>query len=368
MTGSASPSVAQRRVALLLLPLRVWLGIAWLRTGLALALQPEWLDGTALTQFVEGQVDAGAGPVSLYTELLASVVERAATPLGMLVVVGQIVIGLGLLTGTLTNLALLMAILFNVNLILTGVASPSQFYIVIQVVLLVGGAGAAYSVDRSLSRYLPSVMLTGHRGLVDGVEVSRPALVVLAVVAVGSAAALVPTVDAVLPDRGVDDPGLILIALLFIVAVLAMALTRAAHRAEESEPAQFGTDDPLGVGFPRDGGPVSGPLPPPRAMPARPPADAPVPLSVPPRVRPTEPRRAPLAPQRRPEPWPSPAPVAGPAPAAAPAPSATRPGPALRDQPTTQFARPRRRAVTNGRPPADDPYAELRDLPPHHQR
>ena len=201
----------------------------------------------------------------------------------------------------LTNLALLMAILFNVNLILAGVASPSQFYIVTQVVLLVGGAGAAYSVDRGLSRYLRSVLLTGHRGLVDGVEVSRSALVLLAVVAGGLAVALVPSVGAVLPEQGADDPGFVLAGLLVVIALLAAALTRAAHRAGEPEAGRFGMDDPLGVGFPRGGPPpVSGPLPPPisgplpspisgpppGSMPHRPPVADPVPVQMPPRRRP----------------------------------------------------------------------------------
>ena len=156
MTGSDSTSIArrlaQRRVALLLLPLRIWIGLAWLRSGAAKVLQPEWWDGSALTGLVDGQVQAGTAPFSLYPDLVASLVERAATPLGIALACGEIAIGLGLLTGTLTNLALLMAIALNVNFILAGVPTPSQYYVVIEVVLLAGGAGAAYSVDRGLSR------------------------------------------------------------------------------------------------------------------------------------------------------------------------------------------------------------------------
>ncbi|HSK91020.1 MAG TPA: hypothetical protein VK875_06895, partial [Euzebyales bacterium] len=54
--------------------------------------------------------------------------------------------------------------------------------------------------------------------------------------------------------------------------------------------------------------------------------------------------------------WPAPAPE----PAAARPPAQPGP-PVLRDQPTTQFPRPRRRRPDQ-RPV--DPYAELRDLPP----
>jgi hypothetical protein len=241
------------------------------------------------------------------------------------------------------------------------------------VVLLAGGAGAAYSVDRGLSRYLSSVVLTGHRGLVDGVEMSRSALVALGVAAGGLAVASLPTVGALLPDRGVDDAGFVLVGLLLLVAVFAVTLTRTAHRADDLQPARARMDDPLGVGFPH-GAPASGPLPsplpprppvggpvsiPPRGRPAppRPRIDDPLP---PPRGRPVDPRRMPAPPRRPAEQWPAPAPLAAPMAA-----TGARPAPALRDQPTTQFVRPRRRRVADR--PFDDPYAELRDLPPNYR-
>jgi len=373
---SIARRVAQRRVALLLLPLRVWMGLAWLRSGLSKVLQPEWWDGSALTGLVGGQVEAGTAPLSLYPDLLASLAERAATPMGIALACGELAIGLGLLTGTLTNLALLMAIALNVNFILAGVPTPSQYYVAIEVVLLAGGAGAAYSVDRGLSRYMSSAVLTGHRGLVDGVEMSRSALVALGVAAGGLAVVAVPTVGALLPDRGVDDAGFVLVGLLLLVAVFAVSLTRATHRADDAQPARIRMDDPLGVGFPH-GAPTSVP-PPGRPLPPRPPVGDPVSIPPrgrpaaprpriddalplpPPRGRPVDPRRAPAPPRRPAEQWPAPAPLAAPMAA-----TGARPAPALRDQPTTQFARQRRRRVADR--PLDDPYAELRDLPPNYR-
>jgi uncharacterized membrane protein YphA (DoxX/SURF4 family) len=398
--GADTTGIAQRRVALLLLPLRLWIGLGWLRAGIANALQPEWLDGTALIGFLHGQAEAGTAPLSLYTDLISDLAARAPTPLGMIVVAGQIAIGLGLITGTLTNLALLMAILINVNLILAGVASPSQYYIVIEVVLLAGGAGAAYSVDRWLSRYLGNVMLTGHRGLVDGVKMPRSALMLLALATAGLAVAAVPTVGAVLPEQGVDDPGFTLLGLLLLVALLAMTLTRATHRAADPGAVQPPLDDPLGLGFPSSGPrPVSPPVPrrpapqpvavPPQGRPAnghpvgedwrsvsvppqgRPANGQPVgddrgPVSVPPRGRPVDGRPA-RDPRDDPsDPWASPSPLA------APVSGRGRPGPAPRDQPTTQFVRQRRsrtadRAKDRAKDRGTDPYDELRDLPPHHR-
>src|SRR5918995_481573 len=117
--GADTTGIAQRRVALLLLPLRLWIGLGWLRAGIANALQPEWLDGTTLIRFLHGL-----------------------------------------------------------------------------------------------------------------------------------AVAAVPTVGAVLPEQGVDDPGFTLLGLLLLVALLAMTLTRATHRAADPGAVQPPLDDPLGLGFP----------------------------------------------------------------------------------------------------------------------
>ena len=411
-TAHIARDVAQRRVALLLLPLRLWVGIGWLRAGLEKVVQPEWFDGTALTQFVQQQADAGTAPWLISIDLLARLVERAAAPLGLVVVCAQIAIGLCLLTGTLTNLALLTAIAINVNLILAGIAAPNHFLIVIEVVLLAGGAGAAYGLDRWLSRVLRTSLLTGHRGMVDGVELPRGALVLLAVAACGLAAAAVPRIGSVLSEGGMNDPGFTLVALGVVIALLAVALTRPAHRSDE----EAGVDDFLGIGFPpgglgaadtampgasRRGAPVSGApapgssmpgAPAPGALATRPPFDdrngvpvpprapAPdtrVPVAAPPRARPGAPARRPPAQPRSPsDPWQSTGPYGdAPMPRSAPQDQPTaamqapmrQPRPAPRDQPTTQFVRQRRSRRPPGSqapPPANDPYAELRELPP----
>lgn len=409
-TAHIARDIAQRRVALLLLPLRLWIGIGWLRAGLEKVVQPEWFDGTALTQFVQQQAEAGTAPWLIYIDLLARLVDRLASPLGLAVVCAQIAIGLCLITGTLTNLALLTAIAINVNLILAGIAAPNHFYVVIQVVLVAGGAGAAYGLDRWLSRVLRTSLLTGHRGLVDGVELSRGALGLLAVAAIGLAAAAVPTIGSVLSEGGMNDPGFTLLALGLVIALLAVALTRSTHRSDE----EAGAEDFLGIGFPpgglgatdspvpggpgpgvpvpvgpatrpppfdeRNGGPVppfddrnGGPVPPRGPAP-----DSRVPVAAPPRARPGAPARRPPAQPRSPsDPWQSPGPLGDP-PARRPVPqdqpttvmqSQTRqqPRPAARDQPTTQFVRQRRSRRPPGRqgpPQANDPYAELRELPP----
>lgn len=380
MGGSDSAQIvarmAQRRVALLLLPLRVFLGIAWLRSGLAMILQPEWFDGTALTGFLQSQT--ADAPILLYTDVMVNAADRLAAPMGMAAALGQIAIGLGLITGTLTNLALLMAIVLNANLVLAGVGSPSQYFIVIQLVLLAGGAGSDYSVDRSLSRYLPSPLLTGRRGVVEGGHAPRPGLVFFAVTLLGLAMGLVvggvvPR-SSLLPDGGVDDPGYTVVALLGVTALLLVTVFIARRTGDEADepltaadfrspsrrqapgpPPRQNTSErrPVPAGAPFDA-PTSGmrrdAMPPARPSAATPRSDV-VPPRRPPQPAHPAPRRS-AAPPEPVQPWPEPAPVMSPAGA----------GPARQDQPTTQFARPSRRRTPDR---SDDPYAELRDLPPN---
>lgn len=375
-SGRIVARVAQRRVALLLLPLRVFIGIAWLRNGLSMVLQPEWFDGTAVVGFLQGQT--ADAPISLYTDVMLNAADRLAAPMGMAVALGQIAIGLGLITGTLTNLALLMAIVLNVNLVLAGVGSPSQFFIVIQLVLLAGGAGSDYSVDRGLSRYLRSPLLTGRRGIVGGVAAPRPGLVVLAVtmlgLGLGLVAAGVVTVSSLLPERGVDDPAYTMVALLGVTALLAVALFAARRTGDDDDrmltaaalqpptrrhptvpPPRHDTSQrrPMPVGAPVDAPsgmrsdvmPPSGPAPAPDVTPADRPRQGQA-------AHPGPQRPAPQPPQPV-QPWPDPSPLM----------SQVGAGPARQDQPTTQFARPSRKRAPDRA--ADDPYAELRDLPPH---
>ena len=370
MGGSDSAMIvarlAQRRVALLLLPLRVFIGVAWLRRGLAMVLQPEWHDGTALTGFLQNQ--AADAPLALYTDVMLRAADRFAAPMGMAVALGEVAIGIGLITGTLTNLALLMAIMLNVNLVLAGAGSPSQYFIVIQLVLLAGGAGSDFSMDRGLSRYLRSSLLTSRSGVVDGVDAPRPGMAILAVTTIGLAVGMVAggvvSFGSLLPDDGVDESGYTIVLLLAMTAVLAIALF-VARRTDDDDGRMLTAAD-----FPRPARPPA-PAPPParpgaperRAVPVGAHFDAPTDLrqdtmAMPPAVpgpergRATRPRRP--VPEPEPvQPWPDPSPLMSPVGTA----------PARQDQPTTQFSRPSRRQAPDRR--ADDPYAELRDLPPN---
>jgi len=80
--------------------------------------------------------------------------------LSLIIIVGQVCAGIAIGTGTFTNAALLGGLFMNFNFILAGRVSPSAFYVVIQVVLFVGNAGAVMGMDTWLSRYVPFTFLT----------------------------------------------------------------------------------------------------------------------------------------------------------------------------------------------------------------
>lgn len=351
---------AQRRVALLLLPLRVFMGVAWLRAGLSKLLEPSWLDGSALTGFLHGQVADGAAPFTQYTDVVGDAAARMAAPMGLAVAFGEIAIGLGLLTGTLTSLALVMAIVLNVNFVLAGAASPSQYYIVIQLVLLVGRAGSDFSLDRWVAHAPRAAAGADRRGVLAGPDAPRAALVAVAVLSAGAALAVVALgplrLSALLPSQGVDDPTYAIVALLGTTTLLTIALLSVRHASHRD--AAIASQ----VTSSSDSGSSPGV--------ARPPT----PRTVPERASQLAPPRAPSGvAQRRTTTAMPPR-----APAAARAPSAVRSdgapimaafgghGVGAETQPTTQFARPVRgrdfdRGDVDHR---TDPYAELRDLLP----
>ena len=87
-------------------------------------------------------------PYPAYAALLCHNVLPLPTPLAPIIMFGQLLVGLGVLTGTYTRAALLAGIFMNLNFVAAGAPTPSAFYLVIQAALLAGGAGVVFSVDR----------------------------------------------------------------------------------------------------------------------------------------------------------------------------------------------------------------------------
>ena len=145
--------------AALLLPLRLFIGLGWLRAGLEKLLYSDVVSAAWLTDFFVGQLDDGLVVFPLYAALIETVFIPYAPIISVLVVVIQLSIGVAIITGTFTQIALIWGILLNLSFVLAGVPDPSAFYLVIQAVLFTANAGAILGTDASLSKRIPFILL-----------------------------------------------------------------------------------------------------------------------------------------------------------------------------------------------------------------
>jgi thiosulfate dehydrogenase [quinone] large subunit len=149
---------ANRRAGLVWLPVRLFLGFAWLDAGLHKALGTGWLDGgSALAGFWNAAVampEQGRPPITYdwyrgFIELLLN--NGAESWFAPLIVFGEIAVGVGLVFGILTGFAAFFGAFMNMSFLLAGSAStnPVMFTLAVGVMLAWRVAGY-YGVDRWL--------------------------------------------------------------------------------------------------------------------------------------------------------------------------------------------------------------------------
>jgi thiosulfate dehydrogenase [quinone] large subunit len=150
--------LANSRAGLVWLPIRLFLGFAWLEAGLHKATSPGWLDGgDALAGFWNAAVaipDQGRPAITYdwYREFLNWLIANdAQTWFAPLIVFGEICVGLGLIFGVLTGFAAFFGAFMNMSFLLAGSAStnPVMFTLAVGVILAWRVAGY-YGVDRYL--------------------------------------------------------------------------------------------------------------------------------------------------------------------------------------------------------------------------
>jgi thiosulfate dehydrogenase [quinone] large subunit len=141
------------RAGLLWLPVRLFLGVSWLMSGLGKLTDPAWRDGSQLAGFWETRV-ALDGPIAYewYRDILQWLVDNEAAPwFTWVVTLGEIAVGLGLIVGALTGIAAFFGALMNISFMLAGSAStnPVLFTLAIGIMLAWRVAGY-YGLDRYL--------------------------------------------------------------------------------------------------------------------------------------------------------------------------------------------------------------------------
>lgn len=136
-----------------LVPVRLFIGIGWLRSAAEKLFDPAWHSGEALRDFLGSEAVRGAASFPEFGRLIQAVVEPSAPLVSGLVLALQLVCGAGILVGTFTNAALLIGIGLNLAFMAAGAPNPSAFYILLQVVLFVSNAGAIFGFDgRAMAR------------------------------------------------------------------------------------------------------------------------------------------------------------------------------------------------------------------------
>jgi thiosulfate dehydrogenase (quinone) large subunit len=141
------------------LPIRVFVGVAWLDSGLHKLTDPAWTGGgAALRGYWERAAaipEAPAGPAITYewyrdfiNMLLGT---NAETWFAWLITLGEIAVGVGLIIGALTGIAAFFGAFMNMSFLLAGSAStnPIMFTLAIGLMLAWKVAGY-YGLDRFL--------------------------------------------------------------------------------------------------------------------------------------------------------------------------------------------------------------------------
>lgn len=221
-----------RRPGAYLVPLRIFIGLGWLRAAAEKLVDPSWMSGVAVETFWGAQIGVGAVVFPTFETIGAAVIDRAAPTVAWVVLVLQIACGIAILLGAYTNAALLAGMGMNIVFMLAGRPTPSVFYFLIQVVLFVAGAGAILGFDsrqRGRARSILRVSSQRHGGRGDRWWLAAIAGLLTAI----SIYAFLHATN-MSPGGSVRDPAVVLGvatglgALSFLIAVLAHGQRRSA--------------------------------------------------------------------------------------------------------------------------------------------
>lgn len=168
--------------------------------------------------YVTEQLATGAVTITPYRAVMAGVWRPLATPVGVGVMCTQLLVGLALLVGYRTRVALAAGMALNVAFVLAGSVDPSAFYLVLGLALWMGGPRELPGLDVARAG-------VWRRREVPVPRPRRTTLVVAIAVLALAAAALLPFVRTLDPAHVVEDPALILLTFVGL-ATLASTLRR----------------------------------------------------------------------------------------------------------------------------------------------
>lgn len=146
------------RAGLFWLPIRLFVGFAWLDAGWHKFTDPEWTQGgAALRAYWERAAaipEGGRPPITFewYRDFINTLLNGGhETWMAWVITLGELAIGIGLLLGILTGIAAFFGALMNMSFLLAGSASTNPVLFTLAVGLMLAWRVAGYyGVDRYL--------------------------------------------------------------------------------------------------------------------------------------------------------------------------------------------------------------------------
>lgn len=150
------------RAGLFWLPIRLFVGLSWLESGLGKFTNPEWTQGgAALRAYWERAAtipDQGRPPITYewYRDFINTLLAGNHEGwFAWVVTLGEIAIGVGLILGILTGVAAFFGAFMNMSFLLAGSASTNPVLFTLAVGLMLAWKVAGYyGVDRYLLPHL----------------------------------------------------------------------------------------------------------------------------------------------------------------------------------------------------------------------
>lgn len=184
-----------------LFPARAFLAFGWLRASVEKIISVDWWTGAELRVFLGEQSNAMLPFVRPFTDALVLPFPAVTAAIVALV---ELALGVALLTGRKLGTALGVASALNVLFVLLGVVTPSAFYLVLQLTLLM-----ALGVSRGWFTPTRNRVLAGMSGL--------------------AAVGLAPFIETVHPAEVIHDPAIMLATLASLIAATLGLRTLAEH-------------------------------------------------------------------------------------------------------------------------------------------
>ncbi|ANS75050.1 Crp/Fnr family transcriptional regulator [Paenibacillus yonginensis] len=156
----------------LLTVVRIYLGYQWMTHGFE-----KLTGGFDAGGFLQGAIAKSTGENPVVQGWWAAFLEHAALPgvnfFNVLIPLGEFLVGLGLILGTFTTFAALMAVVMNTAFLFSGTVSTNAQMLILEIFIVVAAANAGkIGLDHWVMPYLRN--LFKHNGKHKGTETPAP--------------------------------------------------------------------------------------------------------------------------------------------------------------------------------------------------